>query len=44
VQTIHHRAAHPMREHKMLIAMAVLAGVYCLGAPMAGNLLAHFGF
>jgi hypothetical protein len=30
-------------DHKALIAMALLAVVYCLGAPLAANLLAHFG-
>ena len=38
-----HRSTPSIGEHKVLIAMAVLAVVYCLGAPMAANLLAHFG-
>jgi len=32
-----------MRQHKLLIAMAVLALLYSFGAPVAANLLAHFG-
>jgi hypothetical protein len=43
VYRVDRRAEHPIQGHKMLIAMAVLAVAYCLGAPLAANLIAHFG-
>jgi hypothetical protein len=38
-----HRSAPSLGEHKLLIAMAVAALAYCLGAPVLANLVAHFG-
>jgi len=40
---IAHRSAPSLAEHKLLIAMVILALAYCLGAPYAVNLIAHFG-
>ena len=37
------RSALSAGKHKVLVAMAVLAVVYCLAAPYAANLIAHFG-
>lgn len=36
------RSALSVGKHKLLVAMAVLAVVYCLAAPYAANLIAHF--
>jgi hypothetical protein len=44
VHSIHHQSGRPLKEHRVLIAMATLAVVYCLGAPFAADLIAHLGF
>jgi hypothetical protein len=44
VQIVHHQPGRPMQGHKLLIAMATLAVVYCLGAPLAADMIAHLGF
>jgi hypothetical protein len=44
VQSVHQQTARPLKEHKVLIAMATLAVVYCLGAPFAADFIAHLGF
>jgi hypothetical protein len=35
---------HPIRlkEHKLLVVIALAALAYCLGAPVVGNLITHF--
>ncbi|HEY1961599.1 MAG TPA: hypothetical protein VGG69_04200 [Rhizomicrobium sp.] len=42
MQIVHHQS-RPLREHRLLIAMATLAVVYCLGAPFAADMIAHLG-
>jgi hypothetical protein len=44
VQSVNHQSARPLKEHRLLIAMATLAVVYCLGAPLAADMIAHLGF
>ncbi|HEY1637511.1 MAG TPA: hypothetical protein VGF62_03225 [Rhizomicrobium sp.] len=36
------RSALAVGKHKLLVAMAVLAVAYCLAAPYAANVIAHF--
>ncbi|HTK80024.1 MAG TPA: hypothetical protein VL286_06245 [Rhizomicrobium sp.] len=35
---------HPVRlkEHRLLLIVALAAIAYCLGAPVVGNLITHF--
>ncbi|MFL5236879.1 MAG: hypothetical protein ACJ8EL_04640 [Rhizomicrobium sp.] len=40
--TLHRRARHDPRDHKLLIVFAVLAVAYCLCAPLLGNLIGRF--
>lgn len=44
-ETLHHPLPPPrgLKDHKVLIAAAIFAVVYCIGAPALANLLAHFG-
>ena len=43
-ETLHHGLPRRgLKDHKVLIAAAILAIVYCIGAPALANLLAHFG-
>jgi hypothetical protein len=44
VHSVHHQSARPLKEHRLLIVMATLAVVYCLGAPFAADMIAHLGF
>jgi hypothetical protein len=39
-----HRSAPSLGDHKLLIAMAVLAVMYCVGAPLAANLIGQLGY
>jgi Tfp pilus assembly protein FimT len=43
VQGIRHESGSTFREHKLLLTMAVLAVMYCFGAPAVANLLTHLG-
>jgi len=31
-----------LKEHRLLVIAALAAIVYCLGAPVVGNLITHF--
>ena len=43
VHRVGRRSTPSLGQHKLLIAMVILALAYCLGAPYAATLLAHFG-
>jgi hypothetical protein len=39
IVSVHRRARHDPRDHKLLIAFAALAVGYCLCAPLIGDFL-----
>jgi len=43
LETVHSVPHRGLRDHKVLIAFALIAVVYCLGAPVLGNFLAQLG-
>lgn len=43
MQDVHRDSGSTLREHKLLLTMAVLAVMYCFGAPALANLLTHLG-
>ena len=43
VHRVGRRSTPSLGQHKLLIAMVILALAYCLGVPYAAVLLAHFG-
>jgi hypothetical protein len=43
VHRVGRRSTPSLGQHKLLIAMVILALAYCVGAPYAATLIAHFG-